>query len=60
MKKKRGLEIMGGAQRSMTGEASVYYPEIHGLHGLGPIVPSSDIAFRRAAFWIHALIKRRR
>ncbi|CAI8825153.1 hypothetical protein [Bacillus pseudomycoides] len=51
---------MGGAQRSMTGEASVYYPEIHGLHGLGPIVPSSDIAFRRAAFWIHALIKRRR
>ncbi|OOR51028.1 hypothetical protein BLX05_16545 [Bacillus pseudomycoides] len=60
MKKKRGFKIIGSAQRSMTGEASVYSPEIHGLHGLGSIVPPSDIAFRRSAFWIHALIKHRR
>ncbi|MEN1938573.1 nucleoside hydrolase [Paenibacillus sp. 102] len=40
---KMDIKIMGGAQRSMTGEVPVYYPEIHGFHGLGPIVPPSDI-----------------
>ncbi|EOO24070.1 hypothetical protein IIU_06857 [Bacillus cereus VD133] len=37
---KADFKILSGAQRSMTGEAPVYYPEIHGLHGLGPIVPA--------------------
>jgi len=40
---KTDIKIMGGAQRSMTGEVPIYHPEIHGLHGLGPIVPPSDI-----------------
>jgi purine nucleosidase len=33
------IPVIGGAVRPVTGEASVYYPEIHGEEGLGPIQP---------------------
>lgn len=37
------IPIIGGATRSSTGEYPVYYPEIHGKNGLGPIRPPDTI-----------------
>ncbi|WP_044337646.1 nucleoside hydrolase [Rossellomorea aquimaris] len=37
------IPIIGGATRSCTGEYPVYYPEIHGKEGLGPIRPPDTI-----------------
>ncbi len=37
------IPIIGGATRSCTGEWPVYYPEIHGPEGLGPIQPPDKI-----------------
>ncbi|MCA1056692.1 nucleoside hydrolase [Rossellomorea aquimaris] len=39
----KGIPIIGGATRSCTGEAPIYYPEIHGEDGLGPIRPPDTI-----------------
>ncbi|SEP92958.1 purine nucleosidase [Virgibacillus subterraneus] len=33
------IEVFGGAEIPMTGETPVYFPEIHGKYGLGPIIP---------------------
>jgi purine nucleosidase len=33
------IPIMGGAVRPLTGENPTYYPEIHGVYGMGPIFP---------------------
>ncbi|MCA1062099.1 nucleoside hydrolase [Rossellomorea aquimaris] len=37
------IPVIGGATRSCTGESPVYYPEIHGKDGLGPIRPPDTI-----------------
>ena len=33
------IPVISGAEMPMTAELPTYYPEIHGVHGLGPIVP---------------------
>jgi purine nucleosidase len=33
------VKIIGGAEVPMTGEEPVFYPEVHGEYGLGPIEP---------------------
>ncbi|WP_233499253.1 nucleoside hydrolase [Bacillus weihaiensis] len=33
------IPIIGGAVRPLTGETPIYYPQIHGEYGLGPIIP---------------------
>lgn len=33
------IPVIGGAERSLTGEKPVYYPDIHGKAGFGPITP---------------------
>lgn len=37
------IPIISGAKRPLTGETVVYYPEIHGPEGLGPIRPSKNL-----------------
>lgn len=36
------IPIIRGAEVPMTGEQPTFYPEIHGPHGLGPIIPNED------------------
>lgn len=33
------IPVISGAEMPLTAEIPTYYPEIHGVHGLGPIVP---------------------
>nr|WP_301552448.1 nucleoside hydrolase [Alkalihalobacillus hemicentroti] len=33
------IPVMGGAEKPMTGEVPVFYPDVHGPQGLGPISP---------------------
>ncbi|MRX70892.1 nucleoside hydrolase [Bacillus lacus] len=33
------VPVIVGAEQALTGETPVYYPEIHGKYGLGPIIP---------------------
>jgi purine nucleosidase len=35
------VKVILGAEKPMTGEEPTFYPEVHGVHGLGPIIPSS-------------------
>ncbi|WP_044641212.1 nucleoside hydrolase [Risungbinella massiliensis] len=37
------IRVIGGAIRPLTGEAPVFYPDIHGKYGLGPINPGNSI-----------------
>lgn len=37
-----GIPVILGAEVPLTGEQPTYYPEIHGEHGLGPIIPNED------------------
>ncbi|CAG9606394.1 nucleoside hydrolase [Pseudoneobacillus rhizosphaerae] len=34
------VKVILGAEKPMTGEEPTFYPEVHGVHGLGPIIPS--------------------
>ncbi|PLR81051.1 nucleoside hydrolase [Bacillus canaveralius] len=36
------IPVIGGAELPLTGDHPIYYPEIHGLEGLGPISPKFD------------------
>ncbi|MCA0987623.1 nucleoside hydrolase [Guptibacillus algicola] len=36
------IPVMGGAEKPMTGEVPVFYPDVHGPDGLGPITPPSN------------------
>ncbi|HBJ02449.1 nucleoside hydrolase [Lysinibacillus sp. UBA5990] len=36
------IPVILGAEIPLTGEQPTYYPEIHGEHGLGPIIPNED------------------
>ncbi|WP_377889886.1 nucleoside hydrolase [Alkalihalobacillus sp. R86527] len=36
------IPVMGGAEKPMTGEVPVFYPDVHGPDGLGPITPTED------------------
>ena len=38
----QGIPIIRGAEVPLTGEEPTFYPEIHGEHGLGPIIPDDD------------------
>lgn len=53
----KDIPIYLGAAASLTGEKPVYYPEIHGEHGLGPIVPKSYGPIYENFFEIVELIK---
>ncbi|WP_174614229.1 nucleoside hydrolase [Virgibacillus ihumii] len=33
------IQVIGGAEKPMTGETPAYFTEIHGEYGLGPIIP---------------------
>ncbi|KAB2338179.1 nucleoside hydrolase [Cytobacillus depressus] len=37
------LQIYGGALLPLTGEMPVYVPEVHGIEGLGPIIPNLQV-----------------
>jgi len=36
------IPVIRGAEVPLTGEQPTFYPEIHGEHGLGPIIPNDD------------------
>jgi purine nucleosidase len=36
--------IFGGAHIPLTGEFPTYYPEVHGVEGLGPIIPTTEVS----------------
>lgn len=36
------IPVIRGAEVPLTGEQPTFYPEIHGEHGLGPIIPVDD------------------
>ena len=36
--------VIGGAVSPLTGETPAYFPEIHGIAGLGPIIPENHDA----------------
>ncbi|WP_270181456.1 nucleoside hydrolase [Alkalihalobacillus sp. CinArs1] len=36
------IPVMGGAEKPMTGEVPVFYPDVHGPEGLGPITPPTN------------------
>lgn len=38
----KGIPVIRGAEVPLTGEQPTFYPEIHGEHGLGPIIPNDD------------------
>lgn len=38
----QGIPVIRGAEVPLTGEQPTFYPEIHGEHGLGPIIPNDD------------------
>ena len=38
------IPVMGGAEKPMTGEVPIYYPDVHGPEGLGPIKPPPNQA----------------
>lgn len=38
----KGIPVIRGAEVPLTGEQPTFYPEIHGEHGLGPIIPDDD------------------
>lgn len=38
----QGIPVIRGAEVPLTGEQPTFYPEIHGEHGLGPIIPVDD------------------
>jgi len=38
----QGIPVIRGAEVPLTGELPTFYPEIHGEHGLGPIIPVDD------------------
>ena len=40
--KTEDIPIIGGAARPLTGENPVFYPEIHGVQGFGPLAPEFD------------------
>ncbi|WP_231893374.1 nucleoside hydrolase [Rossellomorea aquimaris] len=35
------IPVIGGAVSALTGHPPVFYPEVHGLEGLGPIIPEN-------------------
>lgn len=37
-----GIPVIRGAEVPLTGEQPTFYPEIHGEHGLGPIIPDDN------------------
>lgn len=41
----RDLPVFAGAELPLTGESPQFYPEVHGLEGLGPIVPELDVDY---------------
>lgn len=34
------VKVIFGAEKPITGEEPTFYPEVHGVHGLGPIIPT--------------------
>ncbi|GGA27756.1 nucleoside hydrolase [Psychrobacillus lasiicapitis] len=45
------IPIIHGADVPLTGEQPAFYPEIHGEHGLGPIIPNDDQEFELENFF---------
>ena len=43
-------KIIEGAARPMTAEEPLFFPEIHGEHGLGPIIPPDMRICKRENF----------
>ncbi|MFE8695811.1 nucleoside hydrolase [Cytobacillus sp. FJAT-53684] len=39
----KNIPTFGGAELPLTGEKPIYYPEVHGFEGLGPIDPSLEV-----------------
>ncbi|MHD0301025.1 nucleoside hydrolase, partial [Rhodococcus qingshengii] len=44
------MKIIEGASRPMTAEEPLFFPEIHGDHGLGPIIPPEMRICKRENF----------
>ncbi|WP_246625230.1 nucleoside hydrolase [Fictibacillus nanhaiensis] len=47
---RKDIPVIGGAIRSVVGESGIFYPEIHGEDGLGPIQPPESFAKDLNAF----------
>lgn len=47
----KGIPVILGAEVPLTGEQPTYYPEIHGEHGLGPIIPNEDYKLKIENFF---------
>lgn len=54
----KDIPVISGAEAPMTGEQPTYYPEIHGVHGLGPIVPDGPELIIENFFEIVNIIKK--
>ncbi|CAM3068417.1 nucleoside hydrolase [Filibacter tadaridae] len=52
------IPIIWGAEVPLTAEQPTYYPEIHGIHGLGPIVPNDHELVIENFFQIVEIIKK--
>ena len=51
------VKIIGGAEVPMTGEQPTFYPEVHGVYGLGPIEPGNYEGVIENFFEIVSLIE---
>ncbi|KZE64013.1 nucleoside hydrolase [Fictibacillus phosphorivorans] len=52
-----GVRIIGGAENPMTGEQPIFYPEVHGVYGLGPIEPGTNAGVIENFFEIVKIIE---
>jgi len=51
------VRVIGGAEVPMTGEKPTFYPDVHGVYGLGPIDPGISEGFIENFFEIVNLIE---
>lgn len=56
----RDIPVILGADVPLTGEQPTYYPEIHGDHGLGPIIPTNEVKVVENFYEIVKIIEKHR
>lgn len=56
----KDIPVILGADVPLTGEQPTFYPEIHGEHGLGPIVPTNDVQVAENFYEIVNIIEKYR
>ncbi|MCZ8537456.1 nucleoside hydrolase [Paenisporosarcina quisquiliarum] len=56
----KDIPVILGADVPLTGEQPTYYPEIHGEHGLGPIIPNNRVQVVENFYEIVKIIEQHR